>query len=168
MSSKTAFQTPYGEHVKTQSPAGEEIEKTYSYVINSKGAKELQPTGTRNTREEIQADLEETKIENILARVAIGDMTDFRPDGIYADATQMPNNMIDAMNAMNDLANTWRKVPQEIKAKYNNDLNQFIAASGTEAWCIDMGITQPKKPEEMKTAANVAPETKPEMPTESN
>lgn len=160
--------TPYDKKLRTFSPAGEEVEKTYSYVINNKGAKELQATGTKNTREEIQADLEETKIENILARVAIGDMTDFRPDGIYADATQMPNNMIDAMNAMNDLANTWRKVPQEIKAKYNNDLNQFIAASGTEAWCIDMGIKQPQEPEKMRTAENLTPETKPEFPTESN
>lgn len=166
--SKEVFQSAYSSHVQTNSPAGEEVEKTYSYVINSKGAKELQATGTRNTREEIQADLEETKIENILARVAIGDMTDFRPDGIYADATQVPNNMIEALNAMNNLANTWKDVPNEIKAKYNNDLNQFIAASGTEAWCIDMGIAQPKNPEKMKTAANQAPETKPEMPTESN
>lgn len=166
--SKEVFQSAYSSHKTYKAPAGDEVEKTYSYIINSKGAKELQATGTRNVREEIQADLEETKIENILARVAIGDMTDFRPDGIYADTTEVPHNMIDALNAMNDLANLWKDTPNEIKAKYNFDLNQFVAASGTEAWCIDMGIAQPKEPEEMKTAANMAPETKPEMPTESN
>ena len=165
---KVEIRKPFETRKRFAAPAGNEIEPVYEYVIDSKGRKVLEQTGTKNTREEIQADLEATKIENILARVAVGDYTDFRPDGIYTDVSKMPNNLIDAMQAMQNLENTWNKVPNDIKSKYHFDLNEFIAASGSKAWCEDMGLINITADEITPTAEALKPETKPEIPTESN
>lgn len=167
MSSKIAIRKPYEEHERTFAPAGDEIEPTYEYVINNKGQKVLEQTGTKNTRLEIQADLEETKIENILARVAVGDYTDFRPDGIYEDVSGMPNNMIEAMQTIQNMKNYWSKVPNEIKNKYHNNVDEFIAQAGSEAWCIDMGMINPTADEITPTATALQPETKPEVGAEA-
>lgn len=136
------FQTPYGKHVQTCSPTGDGTEPTYEYVIKNNGSKVLEKTGTKDVYSEIQAQLEDTKIENILKRVAVGDMTDFRPDGIYADTTVVPNNMVDSLKEIQKLNNYWNSLPPEIRREYNNDLNQFVADSGSEKWLNIMGITK--------------------------
>ena len=114
---KIPYKLPYGEHTKTHPPTGNGIENVYQYERNAYGRKVLTKTGERNQYEEIQANLEETKIENILKRAAAGDDTVFRPNGIYTDTTIMPHNMVEAMQRIQDMQNMWSEVPKEIKAK---------------------------------------------------
>lgn len=87
--------------VITPTPSGEEEEPVYSYVKrNNSEVKVLEKTGTTNVWEKIQEQLEDTKIENILKRAAAGDNTMFRPDGIYEDCTQYPDNIHDQTKLM--------------------------------------------------------------------
>lgn len=65
-----------------------------------------------------------------------------RPDGIYADLTSMPSNLLEARQAMQQLENTWNGLDNEIKKKYNYDLDQFIGQSGTDSWLRNMGLLQ--------------------------
>ena len=67
------------------------------------------------------------------------------------------------MNAMNELNNTWRKLPNTIKAKYDMNIDRFMAQAGTEAWLIDMGMLNPTQQETVK-ATDTVPETKVETP----
>ena len=138
------YKTAYGERERVYSECGNPIQPTYGYEINSKGQKILVKNGEKNIYEEIQAQAEDTKIENILARVAIGDMSDFRPDGIYQDISEVPNNLIQAKREMQKLENMWQKVPNEMKAKYDWSVEKFISEAGKESWLIDMGLIQPK------------------------
>lgn len=159
---KIPFRTAYSESIKKHAPAGEEEYPIWEYEINSKGNRELKITGYRNRYEEIQAEKEDCMIENILKRVAIGDMSDFRPDGIYQDVTQIPNNLIDAKREMQKLENLWLGLPLETRAKYNNSVDEFIAKAGEKSWLIDMGYMQPETPN--ITSEELKVETKVEVP----
>lgn len=145
---ENVFRKPYElkEHTGVISN-GTQTEDIYSYQVNSLGRKELVKTGERNIWEEIQAELEETKIENVLARALAGDGSVFRPDGIYADISTMPTNLIEARQEIQKLENLWATVPNDIKNKYNNSIEDFISASGSNEWLKDMkldGVEIPK------------------------
>lgn len=143
------FLTAYGSRKNCYSPHGEIMEKTYGYVINKHGQKVLEVTGETNVYAKIQEYAEETKIENILARVAAGDNTVFRPDGMYEDITEAPKNLIEARKMMQKLEDTWTGLPQNIREKYDNDVEKFIGAAGNETWLKDMGIIPTETPKEI-------------------
>ena len=142
MAAKQAFLTAYSEKPVYFSPIGTEEEVTFSYEINKYGIKELLPTGTRNIQQEIDSYEEETKLENVLARCIAGDTSMLRPDGIYADVSKMPKNMIEARQSMQKLENLWNDLPIDIKKKYEMNLDMFIATAGKESWLIDMGMIE--------------------------
>lgn len=138
--SKIPYRTAYEGRERHIAPSGSRYQNEYEYQIDSYGRKVLKKTGETDLYARIQEELEETKIENILRKAAIGDMSNFRPDGIYADLSKMPNNFIEARQAIQNLENEWRKLPMETKNHYNNSIDEFIAQAGTEAWQVDMGL----------------------------
>lgn len=154
-----AFKTAYGERERYTVPTGDGMEDVWEYQVNHFGRKILVKVGQRNLYDEIQASLEETKIENILARAASGENV-FRPEGIYADVTTMPSNLIEARQAIQNLENTWQSIPNEIKRKYNNSLEDFIAASGSKEWSRDMGLL-PTEAKELNSGADTTPVAQP-------
>lgn len=153
---KASFKTPYGEHEKVSAPSGSRIENIYSYVIDSFGRKILKKTGETDIYAKIQESLEETKIENILKRATLGDTSMLRPDGIYADVADMPSNLLEARQAMQKLENTWNSLDNEIKKKYNYNLDEFIGKAGQENWLRDMGLLNEKMPDTVKEAVKEA------------
>lgn len=158
------FRSAYSGQQREFTNSGEIMQNEYGYKINAKGEKVLAKTGERNLNEEIQSYAEEVKIENILKKAAIGDMSDFREDGIYQDITNIPNNLIEAKKEIVKLENTWNKLPTEVKAKYNWSMDEFMAKSGEDAWMIDLGLKQPAEPEKV----TLKEETKIEVPKETN
>lgn len=136
------FRTPYGEHERVHCPSGTGIETEWGYVIDNYGRKILEATGERNIYAEIQMHLEETKIENILNRAMAGDTSGLAANGTYMDTTILPNNLIEARRQMQQLENTWAVIPQDIKNKYNNNLEEFIGAAGSDQWMVDMGLME--------------------------
>lgn len=150
MASKIPFRMPYDykfgrftpENAST--PTGSPMQNEYSYKIDEYGRKILKKTGETDLYARIQESLEETKIENILKRVTMGDTSVLRPDGIYADLTEMPSNLIEARQAMQNLENIWGSLDNDIKRKYNFDVEEFIGASGSDSWLRDMGLLADK------------------------
>lgn len=156
------FRTAYSGQVVSNAPTGRPMQDVYEYKIDKYGRKKLEKTGETNLYAKIQESLEETKIENILKRAAIGDMSNFRPDGIYADLTEMPSNLIEARQAMQNLENVWKDLDNEIKRKYHFDVEEFIGASGSDGWLRDMGLLQDPTPETPKETPKVEEGTKDE------
>lgn len=144
---KIPFKTAYGKHDRHTIATGDGIEEIWEYEINKYGQKELVKTGEYSLYDQIQESLEETKIENILKRVAAGDTTVMRPDGMYADMTEAPKNLIEARQQMQKLENLWNGLDTEIKRKYDFDVEKFIGASGSETWLKDMGLLTETKTE---------------------
>lgn len=156
--SKIPFKTAYGEREEYFSNPGSPIEDVYGYEINKYGQKVLVKTGETNIYEKIQESLEETKIENILQRVAMGDNTVMRPDGIYADLSEAPKNLIEARQQMQKLENLWNGLSADIKREYDFDVEKFIGASGSEKWLSDMGMIESQKNTEKQTTTKKAEE----------
>ena len=153
---KVVIRSAFSEHKRAYVPSGDGYNDEYEYKLNEKGQKQLVKSGRRNVYEEIQQYKEEVAIENILARIAVGDNTVFRPDGIYQDTTQIPNNLNEARQVMLDLENYWNTLPQETRSKFDNSLETFISQAGSEAWLTNMGLANEEaKPE-------ITPEPKPE------
>lgn len=143
MPAKILFKTAYGERERSYfSPTGNGMEDIWEYEINKYGQKVLVKTGEYSLYDQIQESLEETKIENILARVAAGDNSMMRPDGIYGDVTTAPKNLIEARQQMQKLENLWNGLDNEIKKKYDYDLDKFIGSSGSDEWLTDMKLIE--------------------------
>lgn len=145
MATKTVFRTAYSEQIRKEAPTGGPMQNEYGYEVDNFGRKVLVKTGETNLYARIQESLEETKIENIIARVTTGDTSMLRPDGIYADLSEIPNNLIEARQQMQKLENVWGDLPREIKEKYNFNVEEFIGAAGSDGWLRDMGLLEKKE-----------------------
>ena len=103
---------------------------------------------------EIDSYLEETKLENIIRRASIDPDLAARliPDtgGGLQDATEMPENLMELQNIMLRAEQIWNEIPKEIKLKFDNDVDKFVASFGTIDWAKNLGIYQEELPEEPK------------------
>lgn len=158
---RTAFD---GKQPEIYTPSGTRTIPTYTHHINKYGVKEFVETGEKNIYAEIQAEAEDSKIENLINRVIAGDVSALRPDGQYIDCTKMPKTMAEAQTMIQEMNNVWTNLPIELRAKYNHSVEEFVAASGGKEWLEDMGLS----PKEAKKAAvkEVPVETAPITPVE--
>lgn len=134
--------------------AGETVRRTYLWEINEKGEKVLTLDQVIDQQAEIDSYLEETKLENIIRRASIDPDIAARlvPDmgrGLQ-DATEMPENLMELQNIMLRAEQIWDEIPKEIKLKFDNDVDKFVASFGTVDWAKNLGIYQEEQPEEPK------------------
>lgn len=134
--------------------AGENIRRTYLWEFNEKGEKVLTLDQVIDQQAEIESYLEETKLENIIRRASIDPDLAARlvPDmgGGLQDATEMPENLMELQNIILRAEQIWDEIPKEIKLKFDNDVDKFVASFGTIDWAKNLGIYQEKQPEEPK------------------
>lgn len=134
--------------------AGETVRRTYLWELNEKGEKVLTLDQTIDQQAEINSYLEETKLENIIRRASIDPDLAARlvPDmgGGIQDATEMPENLMELQNIMLRAEQIWDEIPKEIKLKFDNDVDKFVASFGTVDWAKNLGIYQEELPEEPK------------------
>lgn len=134
--------------------AGETMRRTYLWEINEKGEKALRLDQIIDQQAEIDSYLEETKLENIIRRASIDPDLAARliPDmgGGIQDATDMPQNLMELQNIMLRAEQIWDDIPKEIKLKFDNDVDKFVASFGTVDWAKNLGIYQEELPEEPK------------------
>lgn len=129
--------------------AGESVRRTYLWEHNEKGEKVLRLDQTIDQQAEIDSYLEETKIENIIRRASIDPDIAARiaPDlgnGIQ-DFTEAPHTLAELQNIMIRAEQIWDEVPKEIKLKFDNDVDKFIASFGTVEWAKNLGIYKEKQ-----------------------
>lgn len=128
----SAYNLPKREDLKF-SPSGEELENTYAYEVDKKGMKQLQKTGETNVYEKIQMYAEETKVENVIQKVIAGDESVLRPNNIYADISKHPKDMLEAMEQIHNLENTYNELSNKIKEKYPT-IESWVENAGTMDW----------------------------------
>lgn len=144
--------------------AGESVRRTYLWERNDKGEKVLRLDQTIDQQAEIDSYLEETKIENIIRRASIDPNIAARiaPDlgGGVQDFTEMPHTLAELQNIMMRAEQIWNEVPKEIKLKFNNDVDNFVASFGTVEWAKNLGIYEEKQPNSKTTEATKVTEAK--------
>lgn len=139
--------TNHNEKERKETEAGKKIRLTFRWTYDAQGNKSLVKDEEIDRDAEIQSYLEETKIENIINRAAFdpsiiqrlgAQLSDEEPQ----DFTNMPSTLAEAQNMMIQAENTWNKLPSEIKQKFDNDVDKFIARFGTTEWMEALGLDQ--------------------------
>lgn len=137
----------HNEKERKETEAGRKVRLTFRWTYDNKGNKSLVQDEEIDRDAEIQSYLEETKIENIINRAAFDPsivqrlntkLNDEEPQ----DFTNMPSTLAEAQNMMIQAENTWNKLPREIKNRFDNDVDKFIAGFGTAEWMEALGLNQ--------------------------
>lgn len=138
---------------------GTPFDKTYTMVLDKAGHKHLKCTGETNRYEKIQSHLDECLVENIIAKATMDPSILNKRQGLYFDSTSMPRTLAEAQNAILALNQEFEKLPAEMKQKFNNSPEQYIAEYGSKQWGDKLGLINEKveekkeeKKEEIKDA----------------
>lgn len=119
-------------------PAGNKFLKTYT-LSTLEGREKLECTGKTNIYDMIQADLEESKIENIIKRVMLGDLSVLRQsEPQYIDASTIPNNMMEVQNIIVRLKQEFQDMPTEVKELFHNSPEEYVNEMGTKQFLDKM------------------------------
>lgn len=149
---KNKFRTRSSGSMRFPTEAGSEYATTYEIELDEKNHKTLVATGKTHTYADIQSHLEETKIENILARALLGDDEALhRVEGRYIDTTEMPKTLAEAQNMIIKLTNEFEALPLEQRRAFNFSVEEYIAKFGTEEWATTMGYTKEEPVVEVAT-----------------
>lgn len=153
---KPNFRSRTTGHERSITEAGTAYETTYEIELDENNHKTLKPTGKKHTYAEIQSYLEETKIENILAKALLGDTEALnRVEGKYMDTTEMPTTLAEAQNMVIKLRSEFNTLPLDIRRAFNYSPEEYIAAYGSESWAKTLGFVKDETVTE-----NITEETK--------
>ena len=134
---------------------GSPVTITYTAEYDKTGNLQLKPTGEHNLYEEIQSHKDSTDLALILNRYFNGDPSVLsRVQGAYMDVSEMPTNMHEAMTLMHNAQRDFEKLPVNIKEKFGNDPNRFLATLGTEEWFKAMQIEKDEESQNLNDGGN--------------
>lgn len=107
--------------------------------VQENGTIKLIPDKEIDLQEKYNAEFPSTTIENILANC--NPMENFADDGLHGiDATQLPKTFAEFLQLQIDRKREFDRLPVEIKQKFSNDVQQYMATAGTEDWFTKLGI----------------------------
>lgn len=117
---------------KRPTPAGNKFLTTYT-LSTLEGREKLERTGKNNIYDIIQSDLEDSKIENVIKKVMMGDLSVLRQsEPQYVDASTMPNDMMTIQNIIVKTKQEFEKMPEEVKKLFNYSAEQYVNEMGTK------------------------------------
>lgn len=161
------FDTQYSPRERIHPCAGSRVKQLYAGRYDANGRVVLEEKGTEDLYAYIQSFADSVDINVILARFANGDTEALsRAQGFYADVTDFPPNMADALNRINQAEEMFKSLPLEVRQKFDCSFEQFLSQSGTEDWFSKMGMTAANSVE-AETPAQVVPEVVKEVANES-
>lgn len=120
------------------SPVGDKYLTTYT-MSTKHGRVKLEKSGQTDIEEYVQQDLESTKIENIMHKIALGDLSVLRQsEPQYVDTSTMPKSMMEAQNLIVRSKEEFEKYPTEVKRLFNYSAEQYINEMGTKEYLEKM------------------------------
>lgn len=141
--------------VRPRSATGDGKMNEYGYKFEKDGSRHLVIIGQTNVYEKIQADKDSCDINKIIERFVAGDDSALnKVKGMYFDATDFPTNYAEYLQRQNDGNVLFKRLPIEIKEKFNNDPNEFWSTFGSVNWTEKLGILAD---EVQQTADSVEP-----------
>lgn len=134
------FRTKTTKHVRYHCSPGSKYENLYQEEIEKKsGRKHLVKTGETCVYDKIQEDLEQSKIENIIHKLAMGDLSVLKEAKLtYVDADDYPKSLMEAQNVVIKAKNEFNKFPEEVKKLFNNSPEQYVSEMGSDEFIKKM------------------------------
>lgn len=137
------FKTQYSPRERIHPCSGSRVKQLYTGRYDANGRVVLEEKGTEDLYAYIQSFADSVDINVILARFSNGDTEALsRAQGFYADVTNFPSNMADALNRINECEEMFRSLPLEVRQKFDCSFEQFLSQSGTDDWLEKMGMVE--------------------------
>lgn len=142
------FATQFDKRSFPPSCSGSRVKPVFTGHYDEKGRVVLEETGKLNLYEEIQSHAQSVDLHTLLKRFTNGDPTALSSrQGIFADVTEMPKTYAEFLNKMITLENGFNALPAEVKQKFGNSFEQFLAESGAVDFAEKLGLVV-EKPDE--------------------
>lgn len=121
------FDTKYTKRERRMvSHVGEPVKTEFVGRYDYNGNIELVENGVRNLYDEIQSYADECSMDSILRRFAAGDVSVLsKSQGVYVDASQLPEHFVDMCNLVADVEREFNLLPVEERAKYENNFVKY-------------------------------------------
>lgn len=134
------LRTKLDKHKRYYCDPGSRYENVYEEEIEKKsGKKHLVKVGETCIYDKIQADLEQSKIENIIHKLAMGDLSVLKQANLtYADADDFPKTLMEAQNIVIKAKSEFNKFPEEVKKLFNDSPEQYVSEMGTDEFIKKM------------------------------
>lgn len=162
------FDTQYTPHNRIAANPGSPVKVLYGGKYDANGRVVLEKKGEENLYDYIQSFRDSVDLNVILARFSNGDVEALnKAQGFYADVTDFPKNMADALNRINQAEEMFKALPLETRQKFDCSFEQFLAQSGTEDWLSKMGFETSVSVESETLAAQAEPDAVKETKYES-
>lgn len=117
------------------SRTGKPTKPERKFVVGIDGKYKLKIVGEKNVQDEINAWLESTDINVIIARFQAGDVEALSArQEIFGDFTEMPKTLAEMMQRKIDADMLFDSLPSNVKARFNFDRSEFFAKSGSKEW----------------------------------
>lgn len=157
MATKIPFRTAFSERVRKTSPVGKKYQMEHNPVMGQDGRRRLEKTRRVEIYERIQSHKEECDINNIIARHLNGDPFAINKKiGNFMDLTEVPKTIAEAQQIVINLSNEFEKLPLEIRERFQNNAEIYVASFGTDEWLEKTGT---KARMEAEAAKKLAAET---------
>ena len=134
------------DRVRISCNSGDRDKVSYIPHIESDGTLVLEPNGKIDTYSQIQAEKNSVDIHKLIERYQVtGDRSVFdRATGIYADVSAIPTNYADILNMRYRMESEFASLPAEYRAKFDNDINKYVAQYGSDVWFANLGMSVDK------------------------
>lgn len=110
-------------------------------VMGPDGRRVLERTRREEIYELIQSHREECDINNIIARHLNGDPFAINKKiGNFMDLTEVPKTIAEAQQIVINLRNDFEKLPLEIRNKFENNPEIYVASYGSDEWLDKTGV----------------------------
>lgn len=105
------------------------------------GHQVLVEDGRINIPDFINAWRESTDMAFILSRINAGDTSVLsRKPCFYADSTVFPSNPADGLKMMDNAVRLFDSLPEDVRAKFDNDALSWVKSAGSADWLDKMSI----------------------------
>lgn len=106
--------------------SGSSIVDEYVDTVDQNGVACIQIIGQKNLQEEINAAFEDTLVYKIIDRYLNGDTEALNVvNGSFVDITKVPRDLIEAHKQQVFAINSFKNLPVEVRALFDNDPNKF-------------------------------------------
>lgn len=125
--------------------SGSPIHIQYDGFYDDFGRVKLREVGKINLYDEIQSHADSCDIHVIMARYKNGDVEALsQRQGFYGDILNMPKTYAEALNNMHELERQFYRMDPEVRDKFGNSFEQFLAASNQSDFLDRIGIKAEK------------------------
>lgn len=147
-----------GERKRVISNKGDYEKVNYVGRLNKSGEIQLVESGVTDMQGYINSFADSVDINILLSKYANGDTSALNQrQGDYLDVTQFPTTYAELLNTLNAGKEMFENLPNEIRGKFDYDVNKFISSIGTNEWYDKLALEQPQNaPESILEPTGVA------------